>query len=194
MVQAILYGLIYLGLVCWLFVMAFVIEKYRYELEGDNMMSKMGSLYQGIKVEERSERLYNVVFCFRRMCVVLIMLSLKDYHYFKIQGFIAVQTGYYIYIGWVQPHTEMLFNWLEIVNETLVMILSYTLFLATEYLDPSTRFLMGWATIAVTVAIFALNFGYLISLGIKALKFAYRVRQYEKKHGHVPNFVKKQRE
>ena len=158
------------------------------------MRGKIGSLYKGISVEERSERLYNVVFCLRRMCIVLIMLSLKDYHYFKVQAFILLQTFYFIYIGWVQPHTEKLFNWLEMANETLLMILGYTLFFATEYLDPSTRFLMGWATIAVTVAIFALNFGYLISLGIKALKFAYRVRQYEKKHGHVPNFVKKQRE
>jgi len=30
--QAILFGLIFAVLVCWLFVMAFVLEKYRYEL------------------------------------------------------------------------------------------------------------------------------------------------------------------
>jgi len=101
-----LFGLIFAVLFCWLFVMAFVLEKYRYELEGDNMRGKIGSLYQGISVEERSERLYNVVFCLRRMCIVLIMLSLKDYHYFKVQAFILLQTFYYIYIGWVQPHTE----------------------------------------------------------------------------------------
>jgi len=136
--QAILFGLIFAVLVCWLFVMAFVLEKYRYELEGDNMRGKIGSLYKGISVEERSERLYNVVFCLRRMCLVLIMLSLKDYHYFKVQAFILLQTFYFIYIGWVQPHTEKLFNWLEMANETLLMILGYTLFFATNYLDPET--------------------------------------------------------
>jgi len=102
------------------------------------MRGKIGSLYKGISVEERSERLYNVVFCLRRMCLVLIMLSLKDYHYFKVQAFILLQTFYFIYIGWVQPHTEKLFNWLEMANETLLMILGYTLFCATNYLDPET--------------------------------------------------------
>ena len=99
--RAIVYGLIFAGLVCWIFAMSFLLEKYQYELEGDNMKIKMGSLYLGIKVEERSERLYNVVYCIRRMCLVLIMLSLKNYHLFKVQAFFLVQTGFYIYIGWV---------------------------------------------------------------------------------------------
>jgi len=80
---------------------------------------------------------------------------------------------------------------LEMANETLLMILGYTLFCATDYLDPETKFTMGWATISVTMLIFALNFGYLFSLGFKAIRFAYRVRKYKKKHGCVPKFVQK---
>ena len=83
---------------------------------------------------------------------------------------------------------------MEMVNESLVMMLGYTLFFATEYLDPETKFMMGWTTISVTALIFVLNFGYHFGLVFKALVFAYRVRQYEDEHGCAPNFVQKQRE
>jgi len=148
-------------------------------------------MYGGVHTDERASRLYSVVFCIRRLTLVTLMLTLPKYPYFKIQGFFMVQTFYYMYIGWVRPHILKAFNRLEIINEFLLIIFGYTMFLSTSYVDIETSYNMGWVTIGIIVLILVINFGYLFHVMYTGIKFYLNVRKYEQKHGVVPPFLYK---
>jgi len=86
----------------------------------------------------------------------------------------------------VQAHTTKLYNRLEAANEFLILILSYSLFLSTAYLDPATSYLVGWVSMGITLFIFLLNYCLVITSTYVALRQYLRVRRYVKKHGKLP--------
>ena len=78
---------------------------------------------------------YNTIFCLRRFLLVLINISLSSHFPFlnlsrnhfllKILLFLLIQSLYGLYIWDVFPHTQNLFNYLEVSNELLLVLLAY---------------------------------------------------------------------
>ena len=49
-------------------------------------------------------------------------------HVLKIVAFIIIQTAYVIYIMHAMPHTESMFNKLELFNEGMIILMCYIMF------------------------------------------------------------------
>ena len=95
--------------------MIFVIRK-KGNLEEEAISKKWDAFYQGIHTHKLSALFYNVIFCARRLDVVLINLffspgfpltNFAQHQYvLKLMSFIVVQTFYIIYVGQTKPHTQ----------------------------------------------------------------------------------------
>ena len=80
--------------------------------------------------------LYNTVFCMRRLFLVTINVALnmgfpltsfsRNQYLFKILLFLLMQSLYTLYILDVMPHTLAIFNYLELTNEIVLMVLGYS--------------------------------------------------------------------
>ena len=69
--------------------------------------------------------IYNAIFCFRRLMVILALFLLEDRGFWLIFAFNFVQTLYFYYITNVMPHTEPMHNKLEYFNEFCVIAMQY---------------------------------------------------------------------
>jgi len=166
-------------IIAWPIFVAIWMEKHKDELLDADLKHKFGTLYQGTKIDERSERLYTVAFSVRRMLLVLSVVCFPTHMFLRVQCFLWLQSFYIIYVGWVQPHEEALYNFLEIFNESLLLVLGYHLFIFTPFVgDVSAQYTMGWSSIAIIVLIIGTN-AYLMG------KFSYqklRMKYYKRKH------------
>ena len=85
--------------------------------------------------------LYNVTFSIRRFCLVLCLYIFKEDGKNSmpiLYGFLAINSMYFIYLVDVMPHTDTLFNILEMLNAVLQMLTIYTLkgYITTSTVSP----------------------------------------------------------
>jgi len=90
---------------------------------------KYGTLYQGIKTENKSTVIYSGVFILRRAFLVCLVVFMHDYPFFKPMIFLWAQVFYIIWIGWTRPHDDYWYNFLDRLNETGLTCIGYILFI-----------------------------------------------------------------
>jgi len=95
---------------------------------------RFGTLYDNIKTDSLSTALYSFFFFIRRAMLVACVVFLYEREYFKIQGFLILQTLHLIYVGWTRPHIESSFNFLEKLNEFSLVVLGYLMLLMTHFM------------------------------------------------------------
>lgn len=84
--------------------------------------------------------LYNVVFCLRRLSMVLCFLHFRDVGNEAVfNAMLGIQTVYLVYIIYSAPHVDTYFNVLEIFNEISIILLVYSFkgFTPNSMLDQS---------------------------------------------------------
>ena len=134
--------------------------------------------------------MYNSVFCVRRFLFVLInvvfspgfpLVNFEYNHYlFKNLCFILVQTIYVGYVWDTRPHTNNIFNKLEIFNEAMIVLMCYIMVAytgigPTEYiLDATTPI---YLSIGITVLIVSANFGVMFKMTFIKIKEKWAKRQ-----------------
>ena len=126
------YSLAVLGLILWpLYIVAFTF-KNQDKLSEPEFKQKYQTLYQDINTDEKESLVYNAVFCARRFNIVLInvLFSQNDLfetnHYLlKIVCFLVIQSAYVMYILEAKLHAQRVNYILEIVNESVLIILIY---------------------------------------------------------------------
>ena len=65
-----------------------------------------------------------------------------------------------IYVGWERPFTSRRDNNLELMNETLILINSYFMFVYSDFVaDSNARYDFGWLNIGLVIIIVVANFG-----------------------------------
>ena len=97
-----------------------------------DVLGRFGTLYDGIKTESVGALLYTFVFLIRRVIFVVIVCFLASKPYAKTMAFLQVQILYVIYLGWFRPHTDWVYNWIERLSETLVLLMGYGMMLNTN--------------------------------------------------------------
>ena len=111
--------------------------------------------------------LYNVVFSVRRFSFVISLYYLKEEGKNSmpiLYSFLAIQSFYFIYLVLNMPHTDILFNLLEISNVVLQMLTIYTLkgYITTSILSPEVQWTLGYVSIGFIVLCAILNVAMLI--------------------------------
>jgi hypothetical protein len=86
-----------------------------------------------------------------------------------------------MYTSWVRPFSEPKDSTREIINEILVLVASYNLFVFTDWgPDLETQFQFGWILISIIVFTIALNICFMVSgtISILILKAKLKVLRY----------------
>ena len=109
----------------------------RKQLEKRPFQRKFHSMYLRIKTDRylgstlmmnKSKCfLYNVVFCIRRLTLVLSYFFLQDYSGQVLYAILLIQSFYIVYITHSMPHIETSFNVLELFNELSIVLVVYSL-------------------------------------------------------------------
>ena len=122
-------------LMAWPLWTEYFLFKNRDRLEDTAFRTKYNSLYAGIKSHSGSALCYNAVFAVRRLDLILMNIYFtagsplsgidRTMYLQKIICFLFLQTVYLSYIHVTKPHTESVFNTLEIINEYGLVALAY---------------------------------------------------------------------
>jgi hypothetical protein len=99
--------------------------------------SRIGSLYEGLKLNSRAAMFYNVVFTTRRLIFAVVVTMLTNYPTFQIFILILKCVLIIIYLALVRPFVEPSQNLLEIVNEIFIIAISYHMFVFTMFVPDS---------------------------------------------------------
>ena len=130
-----LYTACVLMLLFWPFETIKILFKHKDDLEEGDFKRKYHTLYDGIKTDSMQSLLYYAIFATRRFDLVLISIvlakdsplnNLERSHYDKkIFLFLYLQILYLAYVHTVWPHSDRLFNYLEVFNEYVLTLLGY---------------------------------------------------------------------
>ena len=165
--------------------------------------SKYGTLYEGIKTHHMTTAHYTSVFLWRRLIYVLVVVLLDQFVYFKIQLFLLLQTFYLIYLGYSKPHSNNLFNWLDLFNEYFILCAGYYMMINTLFMpDLEVRYWFGWTSVYVYTGLFTINFLFLLVSFVVELKHRVRMNRlkntfsvaYSRKELMESNFFKSSRD
>jgi hypothetical protein len=184
------------------FVFYFIVANRDNLLERERHL-RFGTLYDNMKTDSVSTSLFSFFFLMRRMALVAIAVFLYQREYFKIQGFLVLQTMYLIYVGWSRPHIEASFNFLEKLNEFFLIVMGYLMLLMTHYMrDQRVKYSVGWLGIFLCFTLFVINFLLMIVIFLKELGHAYKmyrirrkfILQYGRKEMIEQNYFKSSRD
>lgn len=177
--------------------------KNRSKLPDRNYVARYGTLYQGIKVENKSTTIYTFIFIMRRLFFVCLVVFLDEKAFFKPMFFLQAQVVYLIYVGWSKPHDDRWYNFLEKLNEVGLICIAYVMFLQTAFMpDQVVKYQMCWAAIWLCVVLYFFNFISMIFVFFRELRHAYRmysvkrkfILQYSRKGMIEQNYFKSSRD
>ena len=101
------------------------LKKKRKMLDDKDFNKKFKAMYNENKTNKLSSIIYNSIFCFRRLMLILSFYLLQEKGIWLVLAFNFVQTVYFIYITNVIPHTEPMHNSLEDTNEYCLIVIQY---------------------------------------------------------------------
>lgn len=177
--------------------------KSRERLPDRNYVSRYGTLYSGIKVENKSTAIYTFVFLMRRLFLVCLIVFANEKSFFKPMIFLQAQVAYLIYTGWAKPHDDRWYNFLEKLNEVGLICIAYVMFLQTAFMsDQVIKYQMGWAAIWICVVLYFFNFISMVFVFFRELRHSYRmysikrkfILQYSRKGMIEQNYFKSSRD
>ena len=128
------------------------------------------------------------VFSARRLAIVFCIFFLKEENYLPcILGLIATQLVYLLYLVSTRPHIDENYNYLELFNETSVLMLFYGLQgFSTSSLgplvEPINQWTFGYVSIGVICLIYVVNFALMLGVIYKKSRELYwKIVKYKQK-------------
>jgi len=120
--------------------------------------SKYGAFYNDFKIENKGALLYHSVFVIRRYLFALTCVYLTDYPHFQIQLFAMYSIFYLWYLIAVRPFRAEFMNYIEIMNETVILLCSSSLFVFTRFVsDSRLQFQVGMGLVVTVLANIGVN-------------------------------------
>lgn len=148
-------------------------------------------MYDGIKTHRNSSAHYISVFLWRRLIFVIVVVLLDQFEYFKIQLFLLLQTFYLIYLGYSRPHSNNLFNWLDLFNEYFILCAGYYMMINTSFMpNLEVRYWFGWTAVYVFASLFVINL--LVLLVSFVVEMKHRVRMNRLKNHFSVEYSRKE--
>ena len=95
-----------------------------------------------------------------------------------------------MFVGYVKPFALPQVNTVELINETLTLLTTYSLFLFTDFVpDAQVRYTMGWAVIFLTLMLVVTNLYVILHKTVKTVslkgKIKYKKYVYERKSQEI---------
>lgn len=154
-------------LIFWLSSMICLQTKFK-ELDSPQFKDKYGSLVLHSNLNSRSAQLYPAKFMLQRAIYAVIIIFMIKFNYFQVLSVILGMVACMVFTGYVRPFDEKFINNLELLNEILTLLATYSLVLFTHMVpDAVVRYDFGWYIIAVTLMTLLINLGVLLGTGIK---------------------------
>ena len=157
------------------------IKKNQGMLETIEFKNKFGALTEGLNVNTRIGRYWNVIFLTRWLLTLIVMVTLRDYPQLQIMIMLLVSYCVQISLLLEKPMESVLENRITFVNELTVSLYLYALIPLTDFNILFTNIdILGWVAIGIVLFSVALNFSKaLFSMGRMAV-VKYRKRKIKK--------------
>ena len=173
-----------------------IILLQRKKLRSNKLKSKIGIIYEDIKLMTPWQRSFPFFFCLRRFVAAIIIFWLPKFGAIQIILSVYSNIASMLFIVASKPKPTRFDNRLEIFNEVMILVLSLNLFTFTDFVpDSIQRFNMGYFLLAQNYFSISLNFGasfytFTISqmLHLRVLKLYWRIfeRPQKKKIKKLP--------
>ena len=152
----------------------------------DQFRQKWGSLVLDLQIREKESLFFTTTFMARRWIVALIIVALVQMSWAQIQLTVFLNTLAMIYQGQFRPYVLPGYNKLQLMNEAVIIVCSYYLFLYTDYLPHiEVRYAVGWFNIFTIALAVLLNFVYLVKSNIR--DFIFGIKKQKRKVIHRRN-------
>lgn len=122
-------------------------------LHEDEFSSRYGALYEGLKIEDREDQLYNrtitmlfpLFFVLRRLIFCFAAIFLAQWPALQLLVLFYVTTLMIIYLMWYKPFEENFYTGIEVLNEITVIFLLYFMMMFTEWIPQAEqRYFLAW--------------------------------------------------
>ena len=147
-----------------------IIWRNKAYLEKKEVKEKIGSLYLGLNGTKSGVSTYSTVFLVRRSIFVTITFALFHLPELQVLLMLCMTLIYIAYIGHMYFYDVPTSKTLEIVNESLFVILQYNLVILTGLIyDNELRLVAGYQIIGLASFLLAMNLVIIMFVGIKGL-------------------------
>lgn len=143
--------------------------------------SNYKDLYDGLRAKDTMALLYSVLFFFRRILALVLIMNLSKADFIQFQGHILLGIAQYGFVAWVKPFEIEARNRQEIVNELGGVISLYHLMYFTGYLtDLVLEVHISYSLLVTLVVIVNWNIIVVATVAVFDCKLWCRKRWYKK--------------
>mmetsp|Transcript_20624 Transcript_20624/g.19609 ORF Transcript_20624/g.19609 Transcript_20624/m.19609 type:complete len:279 (+) Transcript_20624:1-837(+) len=170
-----------LSLVFPLFILRYVVFTSPKVLATPSYQKNYGTLYEELKME-KGALLYWFFFLVRRGLFSLMAIFGGEYPSLQVQSMLLTQILLSLYLGYFKPFELPFFNMIEMVNETSITLVTYHLFLFTDFLeDRNIQYFIGFSIIGITVLNVLFNTSLMFYQAIYTLRLVLKKCRYRMK-------------
>ena len=143
------------------FILIFYCKNF-HKLKDKEFKFTYGSVYEGLKVGNRSAIFYTTYFLTRRCIFTFVSLFLYMYPIIQLALIIVVTLGACCYVLHYKPFKENLINRLEAMNEVFTVFLMILMFFFTDVTESkNTQYMIGYMFVAGLVLCICVHLFYL---------------------------------
>ena len=127
--------------------------------------------------------LYQVFFMARRMAYAYILVNFLDRSHHQVQLVIVVVCLLPLtYVGGIKPFESKMTNVVDLVNEVLTTLCSYTLMTFTDFVpDKPTRYNSGWSIVGAIFFLMFFNLSVITCKSLAGLIYKLKLRWLRRK-------------
>jgi len=122
------------------------------------MLESFGTLYGTLRYHYRPALLFYVIFMARRLFFALAIVYLGDYQILQVNIFMFGSIAISMFLWRIKPFAIQAINYLEILNESSILVSGYLLNSCTDYnSNYQLKYSLGWIMIILSVLNIAIN-------------------------------------
>ena len=123
-------------------------------------MKRIGALYSKQRFNDKRALSFVVIYLYRRLIYVLVLLCLPDYPALQTILIIHLSLLNLLLTIHIKPNILKSDDFLEIVNEALIYACSVQMILLSDMVDdPYKKYSVGWSMALTTALVIVFNFG-----------------------------------
>lgn len=115
------------------FFQFFYLNKNFHRLEDHEFEHRVGSLYEGMRLDTKKMLYYNFWFLFRRLMLGYLVVYAREILFFQISGLVAQVVVAAIIAGQIEPFNNVKSNKMEFFNEMMIMMVMYNMICFTDF-------------------------------------------------------------
>lgn len=138
-------------------------------LKNKRIQSYFGALYDGLHIKNIINTQTTTLFLLRRLMIGVSIAFFREYYFLQLEILLITSLFFMCFTIIMMPYSAKLNNFVEILNEFLVIITVYLMH-GFSYFVPSfkTRYNLGWVYISIVITVFLMNLAVIFHKGVSA--------------------------